>query len=70
MNVVAIIEERQDWNSLLFLVGRKMRKSSLLPNMSQGAVNKYLHVIAGNAQTRIQKMQKDIGCWRQEEQSR
>lgn len=55
MNVVAVIEERQDWNSLLFLVGRKMLKSSLLPNMSQGAVNKYLHVIAGNAQTRIQK---------------
>ena len=55
MNVVAIIEERQDWNSLLFLVGRKMLESSLLPNMSQGAVNKYLHVIAGNAQTRIQK---------------
>lgn len=56
MNVVTIIEERQDWHSLLdFLVEGKMLKSSLLPNMLQGVVNKYLHVIVGNAQTRIQK---------------
>ena len=55
MNVSATIEEKQDWNSLLFLVEGKMLKSSLLPNMLQGAVNKYLHVLAENAQTRIQK---------------
>ena len=55
MKVSARIEEKQDWNSLLFLVEGKMLKSSVLPNMLQGAVNKYLHVLAENAQTRIQK---------------
>ena len=55
MNISARIEEKQDWNSLIFLVEGKMLKSSLLPNILQGAVNKYLHVLAENAQTRIQK---------------
>ena len=60
MNVVAKIEDTENWDSLVYLVEGKMTKSSPLPGFFQEKINTYAFGLAENAQKRIQNAETAI----------